>query len=253
MIANTENKLLVTPAVNDLASRDFDFENYLRCACVPPVRHARAPDARRASNARLEKLGVKPPTAKKTGARARAAAGGPPAGALRCGALSARVRACERASCVRACVRACAASERFSRRRARARVTTMRVTGARHANDENRHDDCRHYIQRRRRAGRRHESDKRHDRVRQGRAALRADAQNCEKIHYIAPNIYCCGAGTSADTENTTGALRGGRTGARAGARRADGRLFRPTCHAQRWSARRSNCTRCRPAGRRSS
>ena len=30
--------------------------------------------------------------------------------------------------------------------------------------------------------------------------------KNCEKIHYIAPNIYCCGAGTAADTENTTGA-----------------------------------------------
>jgi len=29
--------------------------------------------------------------------------------------------------------------------------------------------------------------------------------KNCEKIHYIAPNIYCCGAGTSADTENVTG------------------------------------------------
>jgi len=29
--------------------------------------------------------------------------------------------------------------------------------------------------------------------------------KNCEKIHYIAPNIFCCGAGTSADTENTTG------------------------------------------------
>lgn len=29
--------------------------------------------------------------------------------------------------------------------------------------------------------------------------------KNCEKIHYIAPNIYCCGAGTSADTENSTG------------------------------------------------
>jgi len=28
--------------------------------------------------------------------------------------------------------------------------------------------------------------------------------KNCEKIHYIAPNIYCCGAGTAADTENTT-------------------------------------------------
>jgi len=29
--------------------------------------------------------------------------------------------------------------------------------------------------------------------------------KNCIKIHYIAPNIYCCGAGTSADTENVTG------------------------------------------------
>lgn len=28
--------------------------------------------------------------------------------------------------------------------------------------------------------------------------------KNCEKIHYIAPNIYCCGAGTAADTEATT-------------------------------------------------
>eukprot|EP01087_Luapelamoeba_hula_P009421 TRINITY_DN242_c0_g1_i1.p1 TRINITY_DN242_c0_g1~~TRINITY_DN242_c0_g1_i1.p1 ORF type:complete len:296 (+),score=37.54 TRINITY_DN242_c0_g1_i1:57-890(+) len=31
--------------------------------------------------------------------------------------------------------------------------------------------------------------------------------KNCEKIHYIAPNIYCCGAGTSADTENSTGLI----------------------------------------------
>ena len=29
--------------------------------------------------------------------------------------------------------------------------------------------------------------------------------KNCEKIHYIAPNIYCCGAGTAADTESVTG------------------------------------------------
>ena len=29
--------------------------------------------------------------------------------------------------------------------------------------------------------------------------------KNCEKIHYIAPNVYCCGAGTAADTENVTG------------------------------------------------
>lgn len=27
---------------------------------------------------------------------------------------------------------------------------------------------------------------------------------NCAKIHYIADNIYCCGAGTAADTEYTT-------------------------------------------------
>jgi len=28
--------------------------------------------------------------------------------------------------------------------------------------------------------------------------------KNCEKIHYIASNIYCCGAGTAADTEFST-------------------------------------------------
>ena len=27
---------------------------------------------------------------------------------------------------------------------------------------------------------------------------------NCKKIHYIAPRIFCCGAGTAADTENVT-------------------------------------------------
>lgn len=32
--------------------------------------------------------------------------------------------------------------------------------------------------------------------------------KNCEKIHYIAKNIYCCGAGTAADTEQTTGINR---------------------------------------------
>ncbi|BBM97171.1 20S proteasome subunit beta 2 [Marchantia polymorpha subsp. ruderalis] len=32
--------------------------------------------------------------------------------------------------------------------------------------------------------------------------------KNCEKIHYIAPNIYCCGAGTAADTENVTDMVR---------------------------------------------
>jgi len=29
--------------------------------------------------------------------------------------------------------------------------------------------------------------------------------KNCEKIHHISKNIWCCGAGTSADTENITG------------------------------------------------
>ncbi|KAK8557114.1 hypothetical protein V6N13_035218 [Hibiscus sabdariffa] len=28
--------------------------------------------------------------------------------------------------------------------------------------------------------------------------------KNCEKINYMAPNIYCCGAGTTADTEAVT-------------------------------------------------
>ncbi|KAG6659602.1 hypothetical protein CIPAW_03G046900 [Carya illinoinensis] len=28
--------------------------------------------------------------------------------------------------------------------------------------------------------------------------------KNCEKIHYMAPNIYCCGAGTAANTEAIT-------------------------------------------------
>jgi len=28
--------------------------------------------------------------------------------------------------------------------------------------------------------------------------------KNCSKIHYISDNIYCCGAGTAADTEYTT-------------------------------------------------
>ncbi|XP_043287708.1 proteasome subunit beta type-7 [Venturia canescens] len=28
--------------------------------------------------------------------------------------------------------------------------------------------------------------------------------KNCSKIHFLAPNIYCCGAGTAADTEMTT-------------------------------------------------
>ena len=28
--------------------------------------------------------------------------------------------------------------------------------------------------------------------------------KNCEKLHHLAPNIYCAGAGTAADTEHTT-------------------------------------------------
>lgn len=28
--------------------------------------------------------------------------------------------------------------------------------------------------------------------------------KNCEKIHFIADNIFCCGAGTAADTEHVT-------------------------------------------------
>ncbi|KAJ2502284.1 proteasome core particle subunit beta 2 [Coemansia sp. RSA 1972] len=28
--------------------------------------------------------------------------------------------------------------------------------------------------------------------------------KNCRKIHYLAPNMYCCGAGTAADTDYTT-------------------------------------------------
>jgi 20S proteasome subunit beta 2 len=32
--------------------------------------------------------------------------------------------------------------------------------------------------------------------------------KNCEKIHNLAPNIYCCGAGTAADTEKTTDMVR---------------------------------------------
>lgn len=29
--------------------------------------------------------------------------------------------------------------------------------------------------------------------------------KNCEKIHYLAPNIFCCGAGTAADCDHVTG------------------------------------------------
>ncbi|XP_042965080.1 proteasome subunit beta type-7-A-like isoform X1 [Carya illinoinensis] len=28
--------------------------------------------------------------------------------------------------------------------------------------------------------------------------------KNCEKIHHMAPNIYCCGVGTTTDTEAIT-------------------------------------------------
>ncbi|KAK3728767.1 hypothetical protein RRG08_013493 [Elysia crispata] len=33
--------------------------------------------------------------------------------------------------------------------------------------------------------------------------------KNCAKIHYISDNIYCCGAGTAADTEMTTQMISG--------------------------------------------
>ncbi|CAM9449015.1 unnamed protein product [Phaeothamnion confervicola] len=33
--------------------------------------------------------------------------------------------------------------------------------------------------------------------------------KNCKKIHYVAPNIYCCGAGTAADTEQTCDNISG--------------------------------------------
>lgn len=29
--------------------------------------------------------------------------------------------------------------------------------------------------------------------------------KNCEKVHYLAPNIACCGAGTAADCDHVTG------------------------------------------------
>ena len=31
--------------------------------------------------------------------------------------------------------------------------------------------------------------------------------KNCEKIHNLAPNIFCCGAGTAADCDHVTGKL----------------------------------------------
>jgi 20S proteasome alpha/beta subunit len=34
--------------------------------------------------------------------------------------------------------------------------------------------------------------------------ALQIADKCCEKIHYMAPNIRCCGAGTAADTEHIT-------------------------------------------------
>jgi len=33
--------------------------------------------------------------------------------------------------------------------------------------------------------------------------------KNCKKIHYITPNIYCCGAGTAADLEHVTDMISG--------------------------------------------
>lgn len=31
--------------------------------------------------------------------------------------------------------------------------------------------------------------------------------KNCEKIHNLAPNIFCCGAGTAADCDHVTGTI----------------------------------------------
>ena len=31
--------------------------------------------------------------------------------------------------------------------------------------------------------------------------------KNCEKLHKLAPNIYCAGAGTAADCDHVTGKL----------------------------------------------
>jgi 20S proteasome subunit beta 2 len=31
--------------------------------------------------------------------------------------------------------------------------------------------------------------------------------KNCEKIHNLAPNIFCCGAGTAADCDHVTGKI----------------------------------------------
>ena len=32
--------------------------------------------------------------------------------------------------------------------------------------------------------------------------------KNCDKIHYLAPNIYCCGAGTAADCDHVTESMK---------------------------------------------
>ena len=32
--------------------------------------------------------------------------------------------------------------------------------------------------------------------------------KNCEKIHYMAPNVRCCGAGTAADCDHVTEMIR---------------------------------------------
>ena len=36
--------------------------------------------------------------------------------------------------------------------------------------------------------------------------------KNCEKIHNLAPNIFCCGAGTAADCDHVTGKIINTRT-----------------------------------------
>ena len=62
--------------------------------------------------------------------------------------------------------------------------------------------------------------------------------KNCEKIHYIAPNIYCCGAGTAADTEAVTGARREGSLRVASVAVSAHSRHL-----TQAWSPPRWSCT----------
>ena len=66
--------------------------------------------------------------------------------------------------------------------------------------------------------------------------------KNCEKIHYIAPNIYCCGAGTAADTEAVTGAAAAVMRTSGLGLR-GSGALTSHRCPPQAWCPPRWSCT----------